>query len=207
VPEISRLLEQMPALPPHPLRIHSAVMRETALELRAHGYAEAGREVLDRALAWLRRQTTEAQASEDDRLELALTLWAAGIVAEARPPAERLALEHPDNPLYVGLVGVLAAQGGDRTAAERAGRSLADDSSPYHPGLRTYWRAAIAARLGHVEAASDLLVQAVGQGYSPMSRYQGEQWNRHFDIPLHADPNFESLHDYPPFQELLQPKR
>ena len=206
VREVDQLLNQVAALPPAPLRIPSAAMWETALELRAHGYTEAGRDVLRRTLSWLRSQSPAAQRSEDGRLELTLTLWAADMATEARPVAERLAREHPDNPLYLGLSGVLAAQRGDRAAAERADHALADSSSPFHPGLRTYWRAAIAARLSEVDAASDLLVRAVAQGYSTMIRYQGEQWNRHFDIGLHADPNFESLHGYPQYQALLRPK-
>jgi len=126
--------------------------------------------------------------------------------AEARPIVQRLARERPDNPLYAGLAGVLAAQVGDRQAAERADRLLAGGSSPYHPALRTYWRAAIAARLGQGPAAYDLLARAVSQGYSPLLRYQGEQWNRHFDLLLEADPDFELLRSYRPFQDLLRPK-
>jgi len=206
VSDVNRLLDQVRALPPAPLRIPSAIMWEAALELRAHGHADAGRAVVRRALAWLRSQPPAAQASEDGRLELALTLWAADMATEARPIAQQLARERPDNALYEGLTGVLAAQVGDRSAAERADRVLADSSSPYHPGLRTYWRAAIAARLGQRPAAYDLLARAVSQGYSPLFRYQGEQWNRHFDLALEADPDFELLHDYPPFQDLLRPK-
>jgi len=206
VSDVNRLLDQVYALPPAPLRTPSAVMWEAALELRAHGYADAGRDVLRRTLAWLRSQPPAAQASDDGRLELALTLWAADMPAEARPVVQRLVREGPDNPLYVGLAGVVAAQLGDRATAERADRALADSSSPYHPGLRTYWRAAIAARLGQGPVAYDLLARAVSQGYSPLLRYQGEQWNRHFDVLLDADPDFEVLHRYPPFHDLLRPK-
>jgi hypothetical protein len=56
-------------------------------------------------------------------------------------------------------------------------------------------RARIAALLGDPEQAMTLLQQSFDLGAG---------WGR---WPLlHSDIDFESLHDYPPFQELLRPK-
>ncbi len=60
-------------------------------------------------------------------------------------------------------------------------------------GMHTLERARIAAVLEDRDHAMDLLRRAIDQGV--------------YDATLlHRDIDFESLRDYPPFQELLRPK-
>ena len=62
-------------------------------------------------------------------------------------------------------------------------------------GYRTFERARIAGALGDLEQAMALLQESFEYGAS---------WVR---WPLlHSDFDFESLHDYPPFQEFLRPR-
>lgn len=204
VQEIEASLVAVPLLPPHPIRRPGTVMRETALELEAHGFTAASREILDSTLGWLQRRPPEEQETEPFLFELARTFDAAGRWTEAESLARRLVFEHPDNVGYLGLLGALAAQRGDRDEAERIDGSLAALRRPYLRGYQTYWRAAIAARLGARDRSVALLSQAFVQGLAVVGVQPAMpvEYNRE----LHADVNFRSLRGFPPFQELLRPK-
>ena len=64
---------------------------------------------------------------------------------------------------------------------------------PYQVGMPTRARAMLAAALGERERALNLLRDAFSEGVP-------------YGLWLHSEPAFASLRDYPPFQELLQPK-
>ena len=170
-------------------------MREAGLELRAHGYPDGSREVLQRALIWLDSRPMEEQATEASRFDRLQTLYAARRWDLARTIAEQLAKEHPNNVNYRGILGALAAVRGDRETAVRADSILATHQGPFVRGLPTYWRACIASQLGERARAVTLLIQADGEG---LSLFLVQSY--------HADPSFERLTDYAPFQEFLRPK-
>ena len=195
VREVNKGLDEIPSLPAHGLQKPGAVMREAALELRAHGYPDGSREVLQRAIAWLDSRPRAEQATEASRFDRLQTLYAARRWEPARAIAEQLVKEHPDNVTYQGLVGVLAAVRGDRRGAERADSVLVARRGPFVRGLPTYWRACIAAQLGDRARAVTLLIQADAEGL-----------NLFFVQSYHADPSLERLAGYPPFQEFLRPK-
>jgi hypothetical protein len=65
--------------------------------------------------------------------------------------------------------------------------------APSGCGSNTYWRARIAALLGEREQAVALLRAAYAEG---------QKWW----LPLHFEPDFDSLRDHHPFHELLRPK-
>jgi predicted Zn-dependent protease len=178
-------------------------MRETALELRAHGYAEPARHALERALAWFSTRPPDEQASESHRFQLAQTLLAAGQPDPARALTENLARQHPRNVSYLGLLGVLAAQRHDQRYAERVDSLLDAVRGPYLRGLPTYWRAAIAAQLGEREMSVTLLRDATAQGLVEEFLASQGLFRGH---SLHSDFYFEPLHGYPPFEQLLRPK-
>jgi tetratricopeptide (TPR) repeat protein len=193
--EVNRGLDEIPALPAHGLQKPGAVMRETALELRAHGYQDGSREVFQRTIAWLDSRPVEEQATEATRFDRLQTLYAARRWELARAIAEQLVKEHPNNVSYQGMLGALAAVRGDREGAERADSVLAARKGPFVRGLPTYWRACIAAQLGDRARAVTLLIQADAEGL-----------NLFFVQSYHADPSLERLAGYPPFQEFLRPK-
>ena len=92
-----------------------------------------------------------------------------------------------------GALGVIAARTGNHEEARRIFDELPDPGLPQSASDRSFWRAAIAAHLGEKDRAVDLLSEAFSQG---MPYY----------IYLHSHPAFEPLWDYPPFQELIEPK-
>jgi predicted Zn-dependent protease len=172
-------------------------MREIALDLAAHGDSAAALAALGRTLGWLARRHPAEQAVEYVRFERASAHFAAGQADSARKIAEELAQAHPDKSQYLGLVGVLAAQQGDRAEAIRVSGMLAALGRPLDRGQATYWRACIAAQLGRSAEAVDLLRRARAEGYV---------FNGLLFLSTHLEPSFAPLREYPAFQEVLRPK-
>jgi DNA-binding SARP family transcriptional activator len=196
VREVNDRLDEINTLPPDPIRLPAPVMREIALDLAAHGDSAAARTVLGRTLAWHANRPAAEQATAAFRLERALTHYAAGHADSARVIAADLARAHPQNEHYAGLLGVLAAQRGDRAEAARLGRLLVTLERPLGRGQATYWRACIAALLGERDTAVDLLARALDAGYVYQVRF----------LNVHVEPSFRTLREYPRFQALLHPK-
>lgn len=88
---------------------------------------------------------------------------------------------------------MLAARRGDRAEATRILQTLEARVSPYQRGVKTYWAAGIAARLGDHGRAVRLLRKAL-EGGQPVG------------VRTHNDPDFESLRDDPAFRRLVQPR-
>jgi tetratricopeptide (TPR) repeat protein/TolB-like protein len=188
--DVAANLEAMRSL--LPLReILGGWVGSVALELRAHGYRDAAREVFDEAIAWYQSRPHD---TEELRAELALWLYWAERWSDALRLYEELAEEYPENTTYLAGLGWLAARRGDREEALRISEEL---RSFRHPSLErdhTLERARIASLLGDREEAMTLLQRAIDQ----VKFGHGVWW--------HRDPDFESLRDYPPFQEFLRPK-
>jgi len=172
------------------------VMTVTAGELRAHGHRQASDDMAARAVAWLDKQASESDKEERDSDDLWLQVWAllfAGRWDEAREPLEELR-ERGWRPVDVaGALGVIAASTGDQEEAQQISDELPDPGGPRTASDRSVWRAAIAAHLGEKDRAVGLLGEAFSQG-------------RSYSIFLHATVYLEPLWDYPPFQELIEPK-
>ena len=194
--EVTERFDEIKTLPPDPIRLPAPVMREVALDLAAHGDSIAARVALARALAWHASRPRTEQAQEAMRFERAETYYAAGYADSASAIAADLARAHPKNEQYAGLVGVLAAQRGDRSEAARLDRLLVTLERPLGRGQAFYWRACIAALLGERDTAVDLLARALDAGYVYQVRF----------LDAHVEPSFVALRGYPRFQELLRPK-
>jgi len=173
------------------------VMTVTACELRAHGHRQASDDMAARAVAWWDKKVSESDTEERDPWDLwwqTYALYVAGRWDEAREPLEELE-RRGWNPAFVdGALGVIAASTGDQEEARRIFDELpVDPGDPRSARFRSTWRAAIAANLGQKDRAVELLREAFSQGqtYGP--------W-------LHINANLEPLWDYPPFQELIEPK-
>src|SRR5439155_1563078 len=136
VPRSELMWEQ---LAPDPIRLPAPVMREIALDLAAHGDSVAGRLALARTLAWHASRPGAEQAQEAMRFERAEAYYAAGYADSARAIAADLARAHPKNEQYAGLLGVLAAQRGDRAEAARLDRLLVGLERPLGRGQAGYW--------------------------------------------------------------------
>jgi DNA-binding SARP family transcriptional activator/TolB-like protein len=194
--DVAQRLDDIDPLPPDPIRKKATVMREIALDLAAHGDSGAARIALGRALAWHANRPAAEKATEHLRFERAQTLYAAGRGDSARAIVEDLRRAHPSEEQYAGLLGVLAAQRGDRAAAVTMDRMLDGRERRHGRGQATYWRACIAARLGHRDDAVHLLKRALAEGFV---------FNALFFMSAHVEPSFATLRSDPRFQQLLRP--
>ncbi len=166
-------------------------LREAAVVLRAHEHRQLAREALDKAVDWYRALPETVQ--HEFRLIHAQTLYVAGRWVEAKALLDSLRLAGADPIDVQGWQGTLAARLGNAEAARHISDALGFHDRHYLYGRPTLWRARIASVLGEREHAVSLLRQAYGEGLS-------------FGVWLLYDIDFESLHDYPPFQEFLRPK-
>lgn len=181
-----------------------ALLREAALELRAHGGEEAAGPLFERSLAWYRARPAAEQATWRHRRELARASYHAGrweeserLFAElsasaAVPHADAFHHAHLQGHLDEGYLAELAVRRGDREEAGRICGWLERLDRPFLFGSNTYWRAAVAALEGNAPRAVSLLRQAFAEGLP-------------FEIPLHTDVRLASLRGYPPFDELMRP--
>jgi tetratricopeptide (TPR) repeat protein len=175
------------------------VMRVAALELRAHGYAKEGQNFAREALEWARSRKPQDAETRENRWLMGEILYLLGHLQEAREFYLGLAEELPgaSYELY-GIyararLGSIAYHTGEVEEADRIYRELVALDRPFLYGEHLMNAACIAALRGEKEEAVDLIRQALAQGFS-------------WDIWVHREPAFESLRDYPPFQELLRPK-
>jgi DNA-binding SARP family transcriptional activator/TolB-like protein len=170
-----------------------ALMLAAARELRAHGRPDAARGMLERSLEWYRAQEPGG-AMEDPRPSIATVLYELGRWDDAGEVFAALAAESPDNVAFQGHLGVIAARRGDRAEADRIALWLRDLERPYLHGRHALWRARIAAVLGQHDQAVDLLRDAFAQGVP-------------HHVAHHTDSELQPLHDFPPFRELMRPRR
>jgi TolB-like protein len=159
--------------------------------LAAHGHGEAAGRVYARAVHWLE----EREFSADPPLQrsYAEALRRTVRLAEAARHAEALHTRNPGARTAHALVGIVAAQRGDRSLAERIEAELAAREDPYDRGANTYNRARIRAQLGDLDRAVELLRQAHAEG-QPIA------------ASIRMDPDLEPLRAYPAFRELVRPR-
>ena len=169
------------------------LMRTAALELRAHGHAEAADRVVAQMVRRYESQGLPGPESATQRHSYAEALYLAGEWEKARALWEVLSAEEPENVEYLGSLGAVAARRGRRQDAERIAARLAALERPYLFGLNTYWRAKIAAVLGEREQAMTLLRTSLAEGH-------------HYGLGIHNDADFASLHSDPAFRRLLHPR-
>ncbi|MCX6143033.1 MAG: serine/threonine-protein kinase [Ignavibacteriales bacterium] len=191
IQDVAQRLDECLSIPARPNADRGAAMRTAARELRAHGFTEASRDVLEKALTWYRTRTPDQLKTL--RYGLGQTLYLASQFAEAQKTFEELVKESPDNIDYHGYLGVLAARRGDRAEAIKASSWLENQNRPYLYGAPLVWRASIAAVSSDQERAVMLLREAFAQGAE-------------YGIEWHRDPDLESLRDYGPYKELMKVK-
>jgi len=188
--EMNRILEESLAVRHHTRTSAGVSFHYTARELRAHGYREQSLDVAERSVKWFRERPDEIRR---EPLFYIAALNAAERWHEARDFADRLVQERPGVVQHLGLLGVLGARIGRTDEARRIAAELHASKDEHSLAERTYWRACIAAQLGQLEEAVRLLQRASSEG----------GW---FSDEVHRDINLEPLWDYPPFQDLIEPK-
>jgi tetratricopeptide (TPR) repeat protein len=169
------------------------VMRVAAKELRAHGRATEGREFARKALEWGRSRPQREAETAENRWLVAEMLYFLGQWDEAKELYSGLAQEK-NHELYArGRLGTIAFRNGNNGEADRIYGELVGLDRPFLFGEHLMSAACIAAVRGDTEHAVELIQEALAHGYP-------------WDIWIHRDPDFESLREYEPFQELLRPK-
>jgi TolB-like protein len=194
--EMRQRLDEGFQLSPEDRYTAASVALLVAGELRAHGYGDAAREAVGRAITWHEAQAGREQPEQV--FELVQAYFEAGRLDDAqRLLAPYLAVVHavPEMERYaiVGTLGAIEARRGHRTEALRMDSTLIAVADGYMLGAMTYQRARIHALLGEKESALDLLRTAFRQGIPEV-------------VALHTDLAFASLQDDQRFQELMRPK-
>lgn len=137
---------------------------EAARELWAHGDSVQGRAFLNRAHAYLMRDT----GPDSVRVQWIRAQVAAqgGDWKEALRLGERLVAREPAQTNYRGAVGVALARLGERVRAREVLDGLARDQRTYPVGFAQFEAARIAAALGERAEAQRLIEEAFARGYS-----------------------------------------
>jgi tetratricopeptide (TPR) repeat protein len=188
VEDVNDLLDELIAFPEQRYWI-----LRIAEYLRRHGHTDAVQTTVDRAIEWYESMTPETKSQSSWRWQYAWALYYADRCDEAYGVAKPLSEEFPESLSDRGLVGILAACRGDQDEALEMSQWLAALDRPYLRERHTLWRSAIAAALGDGENAVALFRRVV------QARGLPRPW--HFTWSA-----FESIRDYPPWQELMRPK-
>ncbi len=194
IEEIKKLIEESQTLtkPGFTTGSPGGTMRIAGEELRAHGDEKAAMTFFDQAIQWYRSRPAE-ELDSLFRDGYGLTLYDARRWEEAKSVFEEIAKVAPDNIWCQRYIGCIAARQGDREKALKVSEWLKNLKQPHLGSHHTYYRACIAAILGDKDQAVTLLKENFLKGFG-------------YSTDFHSDFDFESLWDYPPFQELLKPK-
>jgi tetratricopeptide (TPR) repeat protein len=188
-----------------------SLLVDTGLELRAGGHRRAADEILSRAVDWYTRRSHDESSSPADRWRLARALYASERWDEARDEFSGMSAQnllghgelvsHNIDVSLLGYRATLASRLGDEEEAARLDEELARLSRPHLWGHATYWRSVLAAVRGERELAVDLLGKAMAEGLF------AQPWGTEYPKwSFLADPDFDSVRDYGPFQELVGPR-
>ncbi len=169
------------------------VMLAAAMELRAHGHADASRRTAAQCAAWFAGPTATELGPLRRGTGQVDCLWLAERFDEARGVADRLAAALPEDMDATAYRGILAARAGDRPVADAADRFLSGLDPIKERGNPTWLRACIAAQRGERDRAVELLRETAGHAFG--------FWNY-----LHTYVYLEPLHGYAPFEELIKPQ-
>jgi tetratricopeptide (TPR) repeat protein len=191
--ELAMLVDDVLFAAPQPALGKGSVLVAIAEEVRAHGNRAQSFEIVDRALEWYDEQTEEYQATAAGRLLRGQLFYLREMWDEAASILTALASDSTDLVSSLGFEGAIAARLGDTARARSIMEELAEIPRDSALGRNTLWRARITALLADREEAVALLRRAFAEG-------------RPYGLWLHRDMDFESLNDYPPFQELMRPK-
>ncbi|HSL68814.1 MAG TPA: hypothetical protein VK864_01165, partial [Longimicrobiales bacterium] len=193
VQEVIALIDTALNAPRDPDYTPGAIMQVAAEELRAHGFAVAAADIVEREIQWYRSTPATGADTLAHYNNLAGALYRANQWDDAARLFETLAAAHPVQraDLY-GRLGAIAARRGDRALTQRYLAILKHLDWPNEgPTYEAYISCArIAALLGQESEALQYLRIAVGG--------QG--------LDLHADMDFESLRNNPDFREFTRPR-
>jgi DNA-binding SARP family transcriptional activator/TolB-like protein len=164
-------------------------------DFRRHGRNREASLVYQELLPWY--QARGRGATESDRREFGRVLFSLSMDDSAATQFKKLLSDFPKTTWrtnYTGQLAVLAAKHGDSTTANRLINSVSPKAQQWS-GENSYWRARVAAQIGHRSDAVALLRRAFDEGY-PQISLSHSTW---YDFP--------TLQGYPPFEALVAADR
>jgi uncharacterized protein HemY len=207
VPGVRDCVEESLATPTRQEPRAGTLLREAALELRAHGGAgDATDAFLAQGLVWYEELPAEERALPAVRRATARARYDVGdwdgaraaftaLAGERVAPADCGAVHHPHLQAHLdhGYLGAIAVRLGDVAEADRIEALLASTRGAHLFGSTHYWRAAMAGLRGDGVAAARLLRRALagGQPHEPF---------------IHVDPHFTRVRGLPEFASVLAPR-
>lgn len=165
-------------------------LRPLVEELFTHGHEDAAERLIAEHL-------TRYDPGQDTTVyEAAYWLERMGQLEEAEATLGRAIEAGSDDTRLWGRLGILAAKRGEREKALRISKQLEEreEERVVSRAYSTFYRATIAAYLGDNEGAMELLRQSREMSGILSGAHHWNHW-----IP-------QSLRDYPPFREFMQPK-
>ena len=178
--EVERAVAALSAMPSTDGFDTPTALRQTALELAAHGHDAAARRVLGSARAWYESRPASEHSTMAFRVGLARTAFLADDRREAARLYRAVLAEYPKCVDCVGALGVLAARGGNRPGADSSLTLLEQGRRPFFFGRQLEWQARIAAASGDLARAASLQAAAFGSGAE-------------FDVLTHVDPDLRAI--------------
>jgi serine/threonine-protein kinase len=169
------------------------ILRNVGLELRAHGYRDAGRAMLQRADAWYVARSSVEPPTIGQVHQHMLILSELGRWREADAAATVVLDSFPNDVMPAAIRGLAAVSLGDSARARRQLALLTADADRDVP-LRRYEAAKVAAALGEREQAMQLLVAAFAAG-------------RRHTFWDHLAIGFEPLRPLPAYENLMRVTR
>lgn len=187
------LVDTILALPRDGRDTPGTLMLQTAEEFRAHGYAAAAAELIDRAIRWFASRPAAEAALLETRRQHARAAYDAGRWSLADSLFRQLLRDDRDGIAdHRAMLGAIAAHRGDTTEARRWLSVLQEltrsVNRPREDAI--FGQARIAAVLGNTDEAVRLLREALGG--------QGQD--------LHADADFAALAADSAYQRFVRPK-
>jgi tetratricopeptide (TPR) repeat protein len=165
--------------------------RNVALELRAHGYPELARAVLERACAWYASVGVMEDSIPTLRYQRMLALEGVERWGEARSVAEVLLSRGSSVPSARRVIGRAALAAGDSARARAELAWIVGNATPLRDPRLLWDAAALAAGLGERERAVTLLRESFNRGDV-------------YDFWLHLRLGLESLRELRTYRELTQ---
>ncbi len=172
------------------------VMVTVATELRAHGHLGESGLLAAEAADWYQQRASGFDLEDWDGNELRSYSYALRVAGRWDDAGALLGEIDGSGRRQIGVtgaLGVVAARTGDHEQARRIFNDISKPATAADAPTQLYWRASIAAHLGEKERAIELLKEAYANGL------------RH-RVWYHIDVDLQPLWDYPPFQELIEPK-
>jgi len=168
--------------------------RNVGLELRAHGNADAAREMLERADAWYAARAKVVPPSVADVHHHMLMLAELSRWPEAAAAAQVVLDSIPKDPMPTAMLGIAAASLGDSARARRQLAILAQRRDENDTPVSLYEAAKVAAALGEREQAVGLVTAAFAAG-------------RRHTFWDHLAVEFEPLRSRPEYQQVMVTQR